>query len=641
MLKVLSDGKTQQTGWGYDIYGRQTSKTNAAGSQILTYGYNANGNLTTRWSTTKGTTTYEYTTNRLTKIDYPSSTDVTFAYDALNRLTNMVDASGTTTNAYDVANRISIENGPWSSDTVTNTLNLAGLRSAFAIEQPTSYFNTAYTYDSAKRLSTVASGAGTSTYYYHPGLGGLTNASRLVHQLTLPNTSIITNYYDTVGRLTNTLLETSSGTDRNLHRYVYNLGGQRTRQDRFDGSYVNYTYDDASELRTAEAYTSGGSAITTEQLRYGYDPAWNMLKRTNHTTVTTYTVNNLNQVTASGTPTYAYDGNGNRTSMAPGTGSVTYTYDDENQVIRAETDTVYTSIGNRWKTEFTYDGKQRLRKKVEYLFNGSGGTTWGTGTETRYVYDGMLIVQERGSSNPSVTYTRGNDLSGTIQGAGGIGGLISRSSGYNSGTGAWSTRYHYHADAIGNITGMFDNTTNAVTSASYTYDPFGRTLTSSGTISGSNLMRFSSKPIHANTGFYYYGYRWYDPNTQKWLNRDPIGEEGGLNLYAFCTNDPISRQDPLGLTSLWGILQCSKLPKAEQGKCLCNLTPDVEECEKKIGNCLSVIAPGKPSPAAACHCWCTTEPDEKKRTQCFENCDKAFKFKPKSPAPPKKAICDL
>jgi RHS repeat-associated protein len=67
-------------------------------------------------------------------------------------------------------------------------------------------------------------------------------------------------------------------------------------------------------------------------------------------------------------------------------------------------------------------------------------------------------------------------------------------------------------------------------------------------------MRFSSKPWVGHNGsnsdgLYYYGYRFYDPNTQRWPNRDPIGERGGLNLYTFVRNTPINAVDPLGLES--------------------------------------------------------------------------------------------
>jgi RHS repeat-associated protein len=58
---------------------------------------------------------------------------------------------------------------------------------------------------------------------------------------------------------------------------------------------------------------------------------------------------------------------------------------------------------------------------------------------------------------------------------------------------------------------------------------------------------FSGKEYHASSVLFYYGLRWYDPNLQRWINRDPIGEWGGINLYQFVDNDPIDEVDPEGL----------------------------------------------------------------------------------------------
>src|SRR3954471_22040558 len=114
-------------------------------------------------------------------------------------------------------------------------------------------------------------------------------------------------------------------------------------------------------------------------------------------------------------------------------------------------------------------------------------------------------------------YTRGIDLSGTIQRAGGIGGLLGRSSGYSSGS--WTTHNHYHADGNGNITFLFNS--SQTIAASYKYNPFGGTISSSGGTASANTYRFSSKEIHVNSDMYYYGDRFYDSNLQRWLNRDP------------------------------------------------------------------------------------------------------------------------
>jgi RHS repeat-associated protein len=82
--------------------------------------------------------------------------------------------------------------------------------------------------------------------------------------------------------------------------------------------------------------------------------------------------------------------------------------------------------------------------------------------------------------------------------------------------------------------------------ASYRYDAYGNTVTASGSLAGANVYRFSSKEFLVNSGLSYYGYRFYDPNLQRWLNRDPIGEEGGINLYTFSNNNAPNRVDYFG-----------------------------------------------------------------------------------------------
>ncbi len=82
--------------------------------------------------------------------------------------------------------------------------------------------------------------------------------------------------------------------------------------------------------------------------------------------------------------------------------------------------------------------------------------------------------------------------------------------------------------------------------ATYQYDPFGNPISSSGTLASANVYRFSSKEIHVKSGMYYYGYRFYDPNLQRWLNRDPIQEKGRLNLYRFVRNSPTRFLDTFG-----------------------------------------------------------------------------------------------
>jgi RHS repeat-associated protein len=83
--------------------------------------------------------------------------------------------------------------------------------------------------------------------------------------------------------------------------------------------------------------------------------------------------------------------------------------------------------------------------------------------------------------------------------------------------------------------------------AKYLYDAFGNTLAQSGYLAAANTCRFSSKEWNANSGLYYYLYRFYDPNLQRWPNRDPLGENGGVNLYEFVMNQPTLFLDRWGL----------------------------------------------------------------------------------------------
>jgi RHS repeat-associated protein len=209
------------------------------------------------------------------------------------------------------------------------------------------------------------------------------------------------------------------------------------------------------------------------------------------------------------TNTFVYDLNGNLCTN----NTRIFDYDDENQLIRVTEPSV-------WKTEFTYDGLLRMRKRKEFAWSGS---TWTQTNEVHYVYDGQLVIQERDGNNLSlVTYTRGNDLSGTFQGAGGIGGLLARTDNGQMIGGSPTATALYVADGNGNVIRMFY--TNGTTAARYNYDPFGNMLTMSGPLAAVNKYRFSSKEWNGSAGLYYYGFRFYDPTLQRWLNRDPLGD---------------------------------------------------------------------------------------------------------------------
>src|SRR5207247_11361244 len=116
--------------------------------------------------------------------------------------------------------------------------------------------------------------------------------------------------------------------------------------------------------------------------------------------------------------------------------------------------------------------------RTELTWNGSALVT---NAMVRYVYDGLLIVQERdGNNTPLVTYTRGIDLSGTRQGAGGIGGMLARTDNSRLTAGLAGAHAFYHADGNGNITAMVSDK-QAIIGRSQ-YDSFGNLISISGAV---------------------------------------------------------------------------------------------------------------------------------------------------------------
>ncbi len=601
-LASLVDGKNQTTAWGYDAEGRPFTKT-IAGQLTWSNAYNSNGWLTTHWTPARSNvTTYTYDAmGNVTGIANSSglTTNVALTYDQNNRLKTMTDAAGNTTFTWSELGTLAGEDGPWVSDTISFGYNDTGLRQALTLVQPNaSPWMQAYAYDGNWRLKELTSPAGGFTNTF---LG----ASRRLKELALANGSVVTDTYDDLGRLLSTVLKNAGGGVLNAHAYGYDAAHQRTNQTLAEGNWWQYGYDAMGQLTGAQGREAGGTVRAHEQLSYGYDAAGNLIGRTNNGFAQTFTLangfNQLDSVSRSGTftaaglvqsainvtvtvkvnaegtgtnatvyadksfarsgitviegtnaftavatdsngrlatnaasawlPTsasFVYDQNGNLTSD----GRRGFSYDDFDQLTSV-------TVTNAWRSEFAYDALGRRRVRTEKVWKNS---QWVTTSETRYVYDHMLVVQERDALNlPTATYTRGLDLSGGLQRAGGIGGLLAltQPSPINP------QHFYYHADAGGNVTALTDARQAVV--ARYRYDPFGNLLGLSGPMAEANPYRFSSKEWHANSGLYYYGYRFYEPSLQRWVNRDPIAHFGGHNLYLFVFNAPAAFVDPHGL----------------------------------------------------------------------------------------------
>ena len=228
-----------------------------------------------------------------------------------------------------------------------------------------------------------------------------------------------------------------------------------------------------------------------------------------------------------------FDLNGNLTND----GTRSFAYDAQNELVT-------TWVPGAWQSVFVYDGLGRRRVVLDNAWQ-SG--QWVTTNVTRYLYDGWLPIQERDGNNAvKVTYTRGLDLSGTLQygglprqsgaTAGGIGGLLARTDSNGS--------TFYHTDGAGNVTGLMNGQQDMA--ARYLYGAFGKLTAQWGPLAGANAMQFSSMAHHANSGLSLYPLRAYDPSFQRWVTRDPIGEMGGINLYQSVGNNPLAYVDPSG-----------------------------------------------------------------------------------------------
>lgn len=212
-----------------------------------------------------------------------------------------------------------------------------------------------------------------------------------------------------------------------------------------------------------------------------------------------------------------YDSDGNMTQF----GAWTYAYDSANRLSTISSNGVVL-VAN------SYDAKgRRVRKATQ-------------NAATTFFYDGWNMVEERivctDGTASTIHYYWGRDLSGSLHGAGGVGGLL-----YLTVDGAI---YVPTYDANGNVTRYLDAT--GATVASYAYDAFGRTVSAIGPKAPLFRHRFSTKYYDSETGLCYYGYRFCHPSLMRWLNRDPIEEDGGLNLYAFCGNNALCFIDPFG-----------------------------------------------------------------------------------------------
>ncbi len=281
-----------------------------------------------------------------------------------------------------------------------------------------------------------------------------------------------------------------------------------------------YAYDELNRLTQVLTDEDEGGLITNTQDDYTYDILRNRTSRTIGGTTEVYLYDAANQLTTirQGTEagpilsSFQYDLNGNMESKA-GTGEVlSMIYNAWDQV---------TQTQKTWAHTETYgydDLGRRVRKTVG-------------GAERHYLYDGLDIIAEYGSTwttTPTARYVHGPGIDTPLIRIGG--GLIE----------------YYHQDGLGSVVAVTDQTGEA--QGTVRYDAWGNPTLKTGTVPQYGYT--GREPD--DTGLVYYRARYYDPETGRFTQADPIGLQGGTNLYAYALGNPTNYTDPMGTTP-WSV----------------------------------------------------------------------------------------
>ena len=592
-LESITDPKGHTTTFLRDLQNRVTGKLFADGTQVTTTYENTTSRVKEVTDAKGQKTDYAYNLdNTLQQLSYSGAAiftpGVSFTYDTTyNRVLTMSDGTGTTSYAYNPitttptlgAGRLASVTVPFNGSTTTYSYDELGRVKTQAIDS----VSATATYDSLGRVTVVANALGSFTYNYVSTTGRLssvlyplnhqevdftyfpsTDAQNRERLKTIQNTitsshnnlSKFDYTYDAQGRISTWTRQADSGTPT-TYTYQYDLADQLLTAALAGVETYTYNYDSAGN-RVSEAKTTANTATTA-----GYNNVNELFKRTDGQRIhfagsvspnSTITINGVPANTATppsgnydgyasvssdsnvvtlvatdatgartnitktlsvsptGTPkVLTYDLNGNLISAVTGSAEETYEWDAADRMVAINHRTG-TAPGTR--SEFTYDGLGRRVRIVER--DATGAVT----SDKRYVWSGMSLREERDSANSALNKKY-----------------------FGQGVEIGTAKYFYTRDHLGSIREMVDSSGNI--KARYEYDPYGRRTKVSGTMDAD--FGFTGYFFHAPSGLCLAPYRTYDADTGRWLSRDPIGEQGGLNLYGFAGNTPINEIDPLGL----------------------------------------------------------------------------------------------
>ena len=371
------------------------------------------------------------------------------------------------------------------------------------------------------------------TYAYSPTTGLLTSLNANIQGSSIP----VTYTYQGANQLRS---KTVGGVMVRAYNFRYNNDGSKSALP----DYINYR-DPAGELMCGDNCFYDESGRLTE-IR---DSA-----TVNRTDVTPVTI-----------ATYGYDRQGQLTAATVRGTSYTYTYDTAGNIQSKQiggTTTNYTYGNGAWRDLLTaYDGH-------EISYDGCGNPTrYYDGSAFTWTQGRRLATATVGNTNISYTYDMaGVRSSKTVNGTEykftTLSGLVTRQEWNGSSIDFIyddsnqplamkynGTLYYYILNAQGDIVRIIDGSRNVV--ASYAYDPWGKIVSSSGTLADVNPLRYRGYYYDAETGFYYLQSRYYDPELGRFINADSYAstDTTGLlsaNMFAYCENDPVNKSDPSG-----------------------------------------------------------------------------------------------